>query len=373
MSEDIRAVLPYRAKKRGGWRKVKSIAMTRAAGMGPLPDLLEARESGKAVARVFAAEGLPLALIEDRRHWTPLSAISGLFQRSARAAGDPLFGLHVGLDMMPRDYGPWVQYAMQADTLRAAIARLAKCLVLHQIGGTMQLSQRPGDRVTWEYRHIGIASHTYLHHSDHIVPVMIRFARRYLGPSWLPDAVEVGYADPRDDDARADVTQTPWLFGRRSVGLCMPASALLARRPGCPSPDARPAPITSMDVLVDSMRDSAQTPSAQITATIALRLLDGKTDIDGASRLLGTSRRSLQRTLADEGLSYRALLERIRMVRARALMEESDRPLTQIALDIGYSDAAHFTRAFSRHFGRPPSSIRGHGKASPADDGAGAA
>jgi AraC-like DNA-binding protein len=96
----------------------------------------------------------------------------------------------------------------------------------------------------------------------------------------------------------------------------------------------------------------------RLAAIVALRLLDGRTDIDGAARMAGLGRRTLQRLLDAEGKTYRTLLDRVRMDRARALIRETETPLWEIAGLVGYSDPAHFSRAFSRYFGHPPSSER---------------
>lgn len=333
--------------------------MTRAAGMGPLPELLEAQEGAGAVARVFAAEGLPMALIDERDYLMPLVSLAGLFERAARSTGNPVFGLEVGLSMAPGDYGAWVRHAAQAPSFGEATARLARGIVLHQRGGTIRVTPRPGGRIAWEYRHLALGGAALVQHPDHVVPVMIRFARGYLGPDWVPDWIEVGYPRPPEAAAREDATQAPWVFGASAVALVMPAAALSVRQPLREQAGADAARIRAAEVLAEIRLREAEGPSVQIGAVIALRLLDGQTDIDGAARLLGLGPRTLQRHLREEGLSYRALLDRIRMARARALIEQTDSPLTQIALDVGYSELAHFTRAFRRRFGRPPSAHRG--------------
>jgi AraC-like DNA-binding protein len=95
----------------------------------------------------------------------------------------------------------------------------------------------------------------------------------------------------------------------------------------------------------------------RVEVMIRLRLMDRNSDIGGLSRILALSPRSLQRGLAALGVSYRQLLSKARMQRALELLETRDASLTEIALDLGYSDLAHFTRAFKQHFGHPPSRL----------------
>jgi AraC-like DNA-binding protein len=72
------------------------------------------------------------------------------------------------------------------------------------------------------------------------------------------------------------------------------------------------------------------------------------------------SPRTLHRRLAVEGTSWKKLLDDVRYERARQLLQDSDSSITEIALDLGYSDHAAFTRAFRRWAGSPPSQHRRH-------------
>lgn len=332
------------------------IAMTHATGLGPLPALLEERGGPKAVARAFASEGLPLALVEDRSHRLPLRALVSLFDRAARLSGDPRLGLAVGLAMAPTEYGRWVAYALQAPTLAGCVSRLARCIVLHQIGGALVLEHRPDGTVLWGYRLSVVRGAGALQHNDHVLPVIARVVRAYCGADWTPLRIETCAPDPGDAAAREDATAAPWRFDAPATGIVLPAAALWARR----SPPAETAgpPISSREVLAEIRLQRQERDVGRLAAVVALRLLDGHTDIDGAARLAGCGRRTLQRRLDAEGLSYRSVLERVRMERACALIRETGAPLSEIADAAGYSDPAHFSRAFRRHFGRPPSAER---------------
>ena len=44
--------------------------------------------------------------------------------------------------------------------------------------------------------------------------------------------------------------------------------------------------------------------------------------------------------------------------RARALLEESSRSITEVALDVGFTDLANFSHAFRREVGMTPNAYR---------------
>lgn len=70
---------------------------------------------------------------------------------------------------------------------------------------------------------------------------------------------------------------------------------------------------------------------------------------------LGVSRRQLER-LFKKHLSAvpSRYYMRLRLKRARRLLRESDRPVGEIALQTGFSSAAHFSTAYRNHFGLTP-------------------
>ena len=69
---------------------------------------------------------------------------------------------------------------------------------------------------------------------------------------------------------------------------------------------------------------------------------------------------SLQRRLAKEGLTFSQLVDEVRLEMAVPQLRDPDIKLTDIALGLGYSDPAQFTRAFNRWAGVSPSEYRAH-------------
>jgi len=337
---------------------MKASSVTHATGMGPLPDLLEERTGRKTVETVFSEVGLPLALIDERSHRLPMPLLARLFQRAAGRAGDPLFGLAVGSAMAPGDYGMWARYAMQARTLGEGIHRAIRTLHLHESGTAMRLVSRAGELAAWEYWHPRISGPLFCQHSDHLIPVMIRFVQGFLGVDWSPLRVELAYTSSQEFGDHEAESRCAWVCAQPNVAVVMRSSELRAKGPLLDGPPSALPLLGYRDVVADSTRPLVGGPLDHVAATMSLRLLDGSHDIDGAAHLLGTTSRTLQRRLEAHGLSYRVLLTRLRMQRAKSLIVETDAPLKKIGADLGYSDPAHFTRAFAKYFGYAPSHLR---------------
>lgn len=73
----------------------------------------------------------------------------------------------------------------------------------------------------------------------------------------------------------------------------------------------------------------------------------------------GVSRTRLQQLFErDIGISPVAYAMRLRLQRAQHLLRETDQPVTQIALELGFSSSQHFATTFRRQYGMSPTRYR---------------
>ena len=114
---------------------------------------------------------------------------------------------------------------------------------------------------------------------------------------------------------------------------------------------ARDAASPAWDALPDDLGGLVQ---LQIESLLPCRALQ----IDFAAESLGMSSRSLQRALASQGLTYSQLLTEARIRQAAHWLENTDKPIAEIAFDLCYTDPSNFARAFRRHIGVPPLAFR---------------
>ena len=82
-------------------------------------------------------------------------------------------------------------------------------------------------------------------------------------------------------------------------------------------------------------------------------------DLDWVARRVATSRRQLQRAFAEIGkTTFRDHLAEVRMRHAVEMLRGSSVPVREVATSVGYRQPAQFAKAFRRHHGAPPSSVR---------------
>lgn len=80
--------------------------------------------------------------------------------------------------------------------------------------------------------------------------------------------------------------------------------------------------------------------------------------LDEVAKALAMSPRSLRRKLEQEGTSFRNLVDEERYQIAQQLLTGSDMKLDELAIHLGYTDTASFTRAFRRWAGCSPGEYR---------------
>lgn len=107
-------------------------------------------------------------------------------------------------------------------------------------------------------------------------------------------------------------------------------------------------PHVAMDVVVEMVQ----------------RLSSGQIDKETVARHMGISASTLQRRLAAEGASFRQLLNNTRRDLAERYLQESQRPIKDVAYSLGFADLSNFTRAFRSWFGVSPREFRNNNRKS---------
>ncbi len=186
----------------------------------------------------------------------------------------------------------------------------------------------------------------------------LRLVRSVAGPSWIPQSVHVPLGVP------PAIAELPMLrgstvrFDRHLWSFTMPRRLLERPLPPCR---------VHLDTEEERMRWMASRPADDYAGTLGqvLSTLIGLRDADIATvaRWLGTSVRTLQRRLAVAGMRYADLLARTRFETAVRRLAVDGAKLRDIATELGYSDPAHFTRAFRRWSGTAPRAFRRAGAA----------
>ncbi|WP_108681169.1 AraC family transcriptional regulator [Methyloceanibacter sp. wino2] len=323
---------------------MRSYALTKASTVGPIADIVAA--SGGSITKVFRKAELPLTLLEQPQRLILLRDQFHLLETAARTIGDHSLAVRLSTEAGIPGLGAYGAHLITLPTLGEAILESSRSLASLLQGATTIALAVEGRWAKWTYcvtENLGLGQQK---NEMLAIGYMLAFLRYFAGPRWTPDRVEVaGRFDGRREIEK--VVSCDVISGDRA-GVVFPARLLALTNPRPPQdrePDYPPVP--------------AETEFTEVVRHILLLQLDqGEAGIDSVARRLGLSRRTLQRRLSEQGMNFEGLAQRTVRDQARGLLEETEVPITDIAYELGYSDPAHFTRAFRRWTGETPQQWR---------------
>ncbi len=96
----------------------------------------------------------------------------------------------------------------------------------------------------------------------------------------------------------------------------------------------------------------------RVRSAVAQSLSEGVPNLSDIASALGLSGRTLQRQLAERGVSYQSLVDMARRELAQQLLRDTNFSLAEVAFLTGFGEQSSFTRAFKRWSGQTPRSYR---------------
>lgn len=149
----------------------------------------------------------------------------------------------------------------------------------------------------------------------------------------------------------------PVLYGQADNALVL-SRALLAARPRLADPQAAALAREQCELEFRRWRSQREGPLPE-RIRVALRDQPAPLpDLPAMAQRLAVSSRTLKRHLQQAGLSYRQLQDEARYRQACKLLADRRRRVSDVAFELGYNDAANFSRAFKRWSGQTPKAYR---------------
>ena len=126
-----------------------------------------------------------------------------------------------------------------------------------------------------------------------------------------------------------------------------------------PIPTANPEIARANTAIVSQyFEEMGRDIQPQVRAQIEKMMSSGEPSLEAIAQQLNMSPRNLHRKLQAENSSFRKLIDDMRQKRAMSEIENTLKPLTQIAHDLGFHDSSSFSRAFKRWTGLSPMQYR---------------
>lgn len=284
----------------------------------------------------------------------PLAAWREILDAAAALRPDmPAPGLSIGAGVLPRHVGVLGYLVLASDNLAEAVATYQRYeRLFYGVDLAEVVMQRGEVEIRWPR-----SDTTGVVADETAIAALVTFLRKQIDDPPPPSRVGFVYAA---SPARAQACEA--FFGC-PVDFC--ASHTMVRFPvaymSIPMPHREPGLRALLDRQARALLDALPAPNAfdKAVQQLLVRLLpDGEVSVDKVAQAMHQSTRTLQRRLADSGMTWQQLLDRTREQLARQYLNDRALSLAEIALLLGYSEQSAFTRAFRRWTGRTPLSFR---------------
>lgn len=322
--------------------KMPAIASIRASVLKPLVNFVD-EKTGKADI-LLAGNGLLRSQMEDLYATVPMARYIAFFEAAAEVVRDPFLGARMGQAITPGDLGPIGMLFSLSPTLRAAFERLSKYVNALQGGTNSGLFEENGD-VVWTYRLRDPALWPRRQDSEFSLAVACQLARACFGKGWRPLEVHFEHAAPRDAAPLQRILRAPVLFGQSGNRLVIARED--ADRAHRPEDRALVAILERHVADLSSEADLSPGFAEKVEALIGIYLGHKPITLVTLAAELKTSPRTLQRRLAEEGVSLRELVGRHRRAMAELHLGH-DASRKSVAQSLGYADTTVLWRARRR-------------------------
>ncbi len=315
--------------------------------------------------RMFEQEGLDPAELLDglgisaeqmsepgRRFPSRMADI--VFERACPRLSNVAFALHAARCWHPSNLGTMGYAWLSSSTLRTGLKRMER--YARMLGERFRYTvQESSDGLRFVYDHGRGDKAIGPFMTDFTLSIIVDMCRTNFGGALNPVEVRLRRALP--------VRREAWdaFFGCRvDFGAAEDSFLLAAADADRRLPTAyRDMAVTFDRILTEQL--AALTRDDLVTrckAHLLEHLTSGEPSERSLAEAVGFSRRTLQRRLAEQGITYKRLVDETREALARRYLENPQRSLTEITFLLGFSEQSAFTRAFRRWHGESPSDYR---------------
>jgi len=281
-------------------------------------------------------------------------AFVALLEELARMAGDEAFGIHFIESLPPRPAGVFNHIIFNSRTLQDAFQAISRFLGL--VTDAFQMRYVELGHVGWLVFEFPFDLGPRTQFVDGQLALIAVRARQLLGGDCAPVQVDLERAQPASTKEYRRVFGTIPLFGQNANRIGFDRAVLAQPLPAADHQLFLTAQLYGSQLL--GLAKDERTFSLQVTNFIAGALQRGNASEAHACAEFGVTVRTLQRTLAAEGTSFKMLTEETRMRLARHYLNNTDLSLTAIAFLLGYSELSAFSRAAKNWLGEAPSTLR---------------
>lgn len=286
-----------------------------------------------------------------------LSQLMTAYRNAITLSNEPLLAFLIGCSGHISTYGMYGYAILCSPDFRTAIDFATRYHMLATPLATVDLSEAD-ELATWTIEpHAQTLDDPALYRFviEKQIGVHISLMKDIMGPGFAPREIHLSYTQPSQGSISSRDVGCDLLYAQSANRLIFQAKWLDA--------DATLGNRTTYSHVVDIcdtlLADlSLRTGAAGQIREILLRDIANPPTFGAIARHLGLNERSLRRALQRQGCSFRELRDELRVQVAVEYLRGTSLTNEDIALALGFSDGAAFSRAFRRRTKTSPSQVR---------------
>jgi AraC-like DNA-binding protein len=263
----------------------------------------------------------------------------------------PHFGLLLG-SKIPVESIDLVLLSSHSDNFGEALVSIEKYQRIFGRGFTLEVD-RVGDKASLKYFHDNCMGGDLRSLSELAATAMLSIVKFFLGDRLEVESINMDIQEPADVTCYHELPGRKIIFGSECVSVNFPASLLSLPLRG----NKRMRDIM-LQYVENQLVSNQHGLVGQVSNLINVLLPSGRCCIENVADVLGIHRRTLQKKLNAQGVTFKDILRDKREEKAVYLLTKTELGLQDIAASLGYSETANFLHAFKRWLGQSPTAWR---------------
>ena len=314
-------------------------------------------EQGYPAGEILRNVNLTVEEVHSPKSRISLAELMAACKNAIRLSSDPHLPYRIGASIHISAYGMYGFAILCCPDFRKAMAFAELYHALAAPLATIEFNEEEGF-ASWIIEPNARAAtdpQVYRFIAEMQIGIHISLMRDIMGPSFTPDQISLAYPESYDFDLPAGQIGCRPSSASRTNQIIF-RSAWLDQAANLGNKTTYPAVVALCDDLLNDLK--SRIGVAGELRALLLRNITNPPTLAAIAKLLEVSDRSLRRQLREQGISFRGLLDELRMQIALKYLRTTRLANEDIALALGFSDAANFRRAFRRWTNKSPSEIR---------------
>jgi AraC-like DNA-binding protein len=313
-----------------------------------------ARARGIAMRPLLEKAGLTAQELADVRTRLPVSNQILFLNLVADALGDDMLGLNLALDYELRRGGMLYYVLTSSGTLADVFERGARFTSIVNEGMVQEFIN--GRRIGIAMSYTGVKRQDDRHQIEFWLATLLRICRQVTGRQVKPVRVRLTHYRAKGHARFAKYMGCAVEFGAARDEILFSRESGQLRTLNS-DPYLNRLLVEMCEEALSRQRRSSVSFSARVENAVAPRLPHGKARASRIASEFGMSERTFARRLAEEGVTFSQLLERLRLDLARRYLVKEGLSISEAAWLLGYREVGAFSHAFRRWTGKSPSEV----------------